>query len=149
MSPLSISIIFLATCTVFCTLNVDSSLEEVEALLKWKATLHSQNTSILLPSWTYDPNLNFSAQKTLYPCKWYGVSCNENGSVNRLNLSSSGLNGTLDHMPFSLFPNLVYFQLSNNNFYGIIPSEIGYLSNLVYLDISSNQFTGIIPEEIS
>ncbi|MFS7894264.1 putative leucine-rich repeat-containing, plant-type, leucine-rich repeat domain superfamily [Helianthus anomalus] len=75
MAPLSLSIILLATFTTFCTLNVSGSSDEVNALLKWKATLHSQNTNTLLPSWTRDLNLNISAQKTVSPCNWLGVSC--------------------------------------------------------------------------
>ncbi|KAI3755148.1 hypothetical protein L1987_54943 [Smallanthus sonchifolius] len=137
-----LSIILLATCTVFCTIIVASSSDEVNALLKWKATLHSHNTNVLLPSWTYDLN------QTVSPCNWFGISCNENGSINKLNLSSAGLNGTLYHLSFSSFPNLVCFDLSLNNFSGIIPSEIGHLSNVVYLDLSANQFTGTIPEQI-
>ncbi|KAJ0801559.1 putative non-specific serine/threonine protein kinase [Helianthus annuus] len=148
MAPLSLSIILLATLTVFCTLNVVCSSDEVDALMKWKSTLRTQNMSILLPSWTYDLNLNFSAKKSVSPCNWFGISCNENGSINRLNLSSSGLKGTLNHLSFSSFPNLMYFELSLNNFSGIIPSEICHLSKLVYLDFSSNQFTAIIPPQI-
>ncbi|KAK9077037.1 hypothetical protein SSX86_005372 [Deinandra increscens subsp. villosa] len=143
--------ILLITTSVFCTLNVAGFTDEVDALLKWKATLHNQNITnvLLLPSWTHDSNLNVSAQNIVSPCNnWHGVSCNENGSVISLNLSSSGLNGTLDHFSFSSFPNLDYFELSLNNFYGIIPSEISHLSKLVYLDLSANQFTGIIPLEI-
>ncbi|KAJ0800736.1 putative protein kinase RLK-Pelle-LRR-XI-1 family [Helianthus annuus] len=141
MAPVSLSIIFLATCAMFCTLYVVGSSNEVDALLKWKSTLHTQNVSFLLPSWTND-------QKTMSPCNWYGVSCNKNGSIIRLNLSSSDLNGTLDHLSFSSFPNLLYFELSLNNFSGIIPPTIGHLSKLVYLDFSSNKLTGKIPLEI-
>ncbi|KAM0013915.1 putative protein kinase RLK-Pelle-LRR-XI-1 family [Helianthus debilis subsp. tardiflorus] len=141
MAPFSLLIIFLATCAMFCTLYVVGSSNEVDALLKWKSTLHTQNVSFLLPSWTND-------QKTMSPCNWYGVSCNENGSIIRLNLSSSDLNGTLDHLSFSSFPNLLYFELSLNNFSGIIPPTIGHLSKLVYLDFSSNKLTGKIPLEI-
>ncbi|KAF5813930.1 putative leucine-rich repeat-containing, plant-type, leucine-rich repeat domain superfamily [Helianthus annuus] len=91
MTPLSISIILLAIFTVFYTLDVAGSSDEVSALLKWKGTLHSQNTNTVLPSWKNNFNLSFSAQKTVSPCNWYGVSCDETGSINRLNLSSSGL----------------------------------------------------------
>ncbi|PWA84266.1 protein kinase family protein with leucine-rich repeat domain-containing protein [Artemisia annua] len=137
------TIFFLATSTFLCTLYVPScsTNDEVDALLKWKATLHSHNNNTLLPSWIHDQNV-------VSPCKWYGVSCNENGSVNRLNLSSSGLNGTLDSLSFSSFPNLVYFELSFNYFYGIIPSEIGRLSKLTDLILSKNQLSGSIPAEI-
>ncbi|XP_076897818.1 uncharacterized protein LOC143551230 [Bidens hawaiensis] len=144
MTTLFLSIILLLICAVCCTLNASGSSDEVNALLKWKATLHSQNASILLPSWTR----NVSAKIIVSPCNWYGISCNVNGSINMLRLSSSGLNGTLDHLTFSSFPNLEYFQLDSNNFFGIIPSEVGNLSKLVLLDFSSNQFTGMIPLEI-
>ncbi|GJV81960.1 MDIS1-interacting receptor like kinase 2-like protein [Tanacetum coccineum] len=136
------STIFLLVTIFSTTLYFAScSSDEVDALLKWKATLHSQNNNTLLPSWA-------SNQKTVSPCNWYGLSCNENGSVNRLNLSSSGLNGTLNYFSFNSFPNLMYFNLSFNSFFGIIPSDIGHLSKLVYLDFSVNQFNGKIPPEI-
>ncbi|KAJ9544352.1 hypothetical protein OSB04_024059 [Centaurea solstitialis] len=123
--------------------HVVGSSNEVDALLRWKASLRSQKNTILLPSWTDDD------QRTMSLCSnWHGVSCNSHGSINRLNLSSSGLSGTLDQFSFPLFPNLTHFELSLNHFTGIIPSEIGYLSKLVYLDFSSNQFSGIIPPEI-
>ncbi|XP_024969064.1 MDIS1-interacting receptor like kinase 2-like [Cynara cardunculus var. scolymus] len=125
--------------TLFSTLSHDA-LGSVDALLRWKASLRSHNTTILLPSWT--------DQSTMSGCSWYGVSCDAHGSIRRLNLSSSGLIGTLDRFSFSSFPNLTHFELSLNYFSGIIPSEISYLSNLVYLDFSSNQFSGTIPPEI-
>ncbi|KAJ9546115.1 hypothetical protein OSB04_025822 [Centaurea solstitialis] len=120
--------------------HLTRSLDQVTALLKWKSSLHTQNNITLLPSWTH--------QTTVSPCSWYGISCDFEGAVSRLNLSSSGLNGTLEHLSFSSFPNLTHFDLSLNYFSGIIPSEIGHLSKLVYLDFSANQFSGIIPPEI-
>nr|GEW45455.1 MDIS1-interacting receptor like kinase 2-like [Tanacetum cinerariifolium] len=134
------ALLFPSTILLLITVASCSS-DEVDALLKWKATLHSQDNNTLLPSWVSD-------QKTVSPCNWYGVACNENGSVNRLNLSSSGFYGTLDYLSFSSFPDLMYFELSFNYFSGIIPSDIGRLSKLVYLDFSYNQFTGKIPPEI-
>ena len=136
------TILVLTTCAVLCTLYVPScSTNEVDALLKWKATLRSQHNNTLLPSWIH-------GQKQVCPCNWYGVSCNENGSIKRLNLSSSGLNGTLDSLSFRSFPNLVYFELSFNYIYGIIPSDIGHLSKLTDLILFKNQLSGPIPAEI-
>ncbi|CAN1156291.1 MDIS1-interacting receptor like kinase 2, partial [Linum perenne] len=70
------------------------------------------------------------------------------GSVLRLNLTSSTLNGTLLDFPFSSLPSLTYFELSVNELYGTIPSQIGLLTNLLYLYLSLNLFTGSIPPEI-
>ncbi|GKF45865.1 MDIS1-interacting receptor like kinase 2-like protein [Tanacetum coccineum] len=134
---------FFLLATILCTLCVAScSSQEADALINWKATLHTQNNIRILPSWTQED------QKAVSPCNWHGVSCNEQGSINKLNLSSSGLNGTLDHFSFSSFPNLGYLSLGSNNFSGIIPSEIGQLSKLVYLDLSTNLFMETIPPEI-
>ncbi|KAK2967350.1 hypothetical protein RJ640_027877 [Escallonia rubra] len=118
-----------------------ASSEEVGALLKWKASL--ENTS-RLTLWSLSNNANNSST----PCTWYGVSCNADGSVIGLNLTSSGVTGTLYGLSFSLFPNLAAIDYSMNNFSGIIPPQIGYISKLTYLDLSTNQFSGNIPPEI-
>ncbi|RVX18184.1 MDIS1-interacting receptor like kinase 2 [Vitis vinifera] len=127
------------------------SNEETQALLKWKASLHNQNHSSLL-SWTLYPN-NFTNSSThlgteASPCKWYGISCNHAGSVIRINLTESGLGGTLQAFSFSSFPNLAYVDVCINNLSGPIPPQIGLLSKLKYLDLSTNQFSGGIPPEI-
>ncbi|CAH1413978.1 unnamed protein product [Lactuca virosa] len=121
-----------------------ASLKEVKALLKWKESLQIPNNS-LLSSWIPLP-MNSSAS---VPCtSWFGVVCNDDGSIQKLNLSSSGLKGTLHQFPFSLLHNLTHFDLGMNNFFGPIPPEIRHLSKLVYLDFSVNKFSGVIPPEI-
>nr|POE74012.1 isoform 2 of mdis1-interacting receptor like kinase 2 [Quercus suber] len=81
--------------------------EEADALLNWKATLQNE-TEPPLPSWTLLPNNvtkpsnNENTSST--PCSWFGVSCNHAGSVNRLNLTNSGLKGTLHGISFSSLP---------------------------------------------
>ncbi|CAH1434553.1 unnamed protein product [Lactuca virosa] len=83
------------------------------------------------------------------PCtSWFGVVCNADWSIHRLNLSLSGLKGTLHQFAFSFLRNLTHFDLSVNNFFGPIPAEIRLLTKLVYLDLSLNKFSGIIPPEI-
>ncbi|CAK9186433.1 unnamed protein product [Ilex paraguariensis] len=143
-----VSLVTISIC--FSTANVTSaSSEEATALLKWKASL--QNNS-LLASWTLLPNnaTNSSShpRPSASPCTWYGVSCSNRGAVVGLNLTSSGINGTLYDFPFSSLPNLSYLEISWNNLSGIIPPQIGQLFNLIYLDLSGNQLSGIIPPEI-
>ncbi|XP_044498767.1 MDIS1-interacting receptor like kinase 2-like [Mangifera indica] len=128
-----------------------NSTQEAQALLKWKATLQTQSHSVL-SSWTLYPvnaghNSTQRAAKMSH-CSWFGISCDHAGSIHRLNLSNANLKGTLDELSFSSFPHLVYLDLSINELFGIIPSQIGYLSKLKYLDFSTNQFSGKIPTEI-
>ncbi|CAH1413901.1 unnamed protein product [Lactuca virosa] len=121
-----------------------ASFEEFNALLKWKASIEIPKNS-LLSSWIPLP-LNSGAS---VPCtSWFGVVCKSDGSIEKLNLTSSRLKGTLHRFSISLLPNLVHFNLSLNNFFGPIPPEIRHLSKLVYLDFSFNKFSGVIPHEI-
>ncbi|KAL7609482.1 hypothetical protein Lser_V15G11910 [Lactuca serriola] len=121
-----------------------ASVEEGNALLKWKETLQVPNNS-LLSSWIPLP-MNSGAS---IPCtSWFGVVCNTDGSIQKLNLSSSGLRGTLQEISFFLLKNLTHFDLSVNSFFGAIPPQIRLLSKLIYLDFSQNKFSGEIPPEI-
>ncbi|KAG5552622.1 hypothetical protein RHGRI_010643 [Rhododendron griersonianum] len=125
--------------------TVSASVEEVNALLKWKQTLQSANSSILT-TWMLNPK-NGSSSTASSPCNWFGVSCNAEGRVTRLNLTDSGVNGTLETFSFSSFPNLAYVELSMNQLSGPIPPQISSLP-LVYLDLSFNEISGNIPPEI-
>ncbi|PON61563.1 Tyrosine-protein kinase [Parasponia andersonii] len=120
-----------------------TTAKEVEALLKWKASLRESNKSTL-SSWTFKPTTNTTSPY----CNWFGVSCNTTTSVIiAINLSKSGLQGTLHQFPFSLFSNLSQLNLSNNKFFSTIPPQISFLSKLTHLDLSSNGFSGKIPLE--
>lgn len=119
-----------------------SSTEEAEALLQWKDNLQDRSLS-MLASWTQLPN-NKSNSSSISPCTWYGIHCNHFGSVTGINLTGSGIEGTLHEFVFSSFHDLAYVDLSMNSLFGTIPPEISYLSKLQYLDLSTNQFYGII-----
>ena len=57
---------------------------EANALLNWKASLQNETQS-RLPSWTLYPNnasnSSSNQNKTSIPCSWFGISCNQAGSV--------------------------------------------------------------------
>ncbi|RZC89975.1 hypothetical protein C5167_029039 [Papaver somniferum] len=115
--------------------------EEVEALFKWKSSLNISHS--LLNSWKIN-----STAITTSPCKWYGITCNSQGSITDLKLKGLGIQGTLLNFNFSSFANLFSINLRNNTFFGYIPFQISYLSKLAYLDLSYNNFSGYIPPEI-
>ncbi|KAL3347203.1 hypothetical protein AABB24_021069 [Solanum stoloniferum] len=85
-------------------------------------------------------------------CSWDGVHCDETtGQVIELDLSCSQLQGKF-HSNCSLFQlsNLKRLDLYNNNFSGSpISPKFGEFSSLMYLDLSNSGFTGLIPTEIS
>ncbi|KAH3731649.1 LRR-GTPase of the ROCO family [Pelomyxa schiedti] len=67
-------------------------------------------------------------------------------SLQILNLRGNALSGTLDD--FLNLTQLIYMDLSENQFSGSIPSSIVAISNLQNLILSQNQFTGRIPPEL-
>ncbi|KAJ8766536.1 hypothetical protein K2173_023783 [Erythroxylum novogranatense] len=108
-------------------------------------------------------------------CYWDGVTCDKlTGHVIGLDLSCSGLSGTLDsnnslfllshvqrlNLAFNNFSHssisskfgqltsLAYLNLSYSSFAGLIPDIFGDLHRLTYLDLSSNKFYGQIPSSI-
>ncbi|XP_008229398.1 PREDICTED: probable LRR receptor-like serine/threonine-protein kinase At4g08850 [Prunus mume] len=110
--------------------------QEAEALLNWKASL--DNTSLsLLSSWVGNST-----------CNWDGIGCNNIRSITHVNLTGSGLRGTLHSFSFSSFPSLLSLNLSHNSISGTIPSEIGFLKSLQILDLSENNLNGSIPHEV-
>ncbi|KAK8999042.1 hypothetical protein V6N11_070220 [Hibiscus sabdariffa] len=112
---------------------------EVEALLKWKASLPNDTQTFLSSLWVGSNR-----------CNWVGISCDSSGSVTNITLRNYGarVRGTLDNLNFLSFPNLIYLRLVNDTLYGPIPSSIGTLSKLNYLDLAYNNFSGIIPSEL-
>ncbi|GMH23672.1 hypothetical protein Nepgr_025515 [Nepenthes gracilis] len=130
----------------FCPLHIcvaASNNQEADALIRWKASLHSQNQSFL-SSWKLNENSSTGSS----PCRWLGIGCDGSGSITRMNLTNVGLTGTLDDFDFSSLTNLSYLDLHDNNLFGNIPASITNLSRLAYLHLGYNQFTGNIPQEL-
>jgi Leucine-rich repeat (LRR) protein len=133
--------------TSFCNLEgALASPEEAEALLNWKVSFLSHNNP-KLSSWNTKPTNGTNYIESANPCTWYGVSCID-GRINQLNLTNSGVKGTLHNFPFSTLPNLEFLDLSANQLFGSIPSQMGNLTNLTLLYLYDNQLSGSIPIEL-
>lgn len=118
-----------------------SASEEAKSLLIWKSSFKNQTLSSPLPSWT---NTNTNSLCT----SWFGVSCNSQGSIVRLNLNHTGIETDLRNFPFASLSNLTFLDLSINNLSGPVPPQFGQLSKLNCLNMSRNNFTGPIPSTI-
>jgi len=84
-------------------------------------------------------------------CNWYGVSCNQNGKVEKINLNKDFAGNNLTgEIPSSIgnLASLTYLNLNNNELTGEIPSSIGNLTSLTNLNLNSNELTGEIPSSI-
>ncbi|KAL2332315.1 hypothetical protein Fmac_019896 [Flemingia macrophylla] len=79
---------------------------------------------------------------------WDGLKCtypgNESQRITTLNLSSSGLSGTIDPSILKLTM-LEILDLSNNSLNGEIPAFLSQLQNLKILNLEKNNLSGSIP----
>ncbi|XP_058082073.1 MDIS1-interacting receptor like kinase 2-like [Magnolia sinica] len=147
----SLSLVFLLFFLPFLSFHVTSfataapsfALSEVEALMKWKASLSAVQA---LHSWSLT-SAN-STTNAISPCNWTGISCNSLGSVTEIRLPSVGLQGKLDNLSFPSFPNLLHLDLSVNTLIGTIPSHLYTLYKLTSLNLSANEISGSIPLKI-
>jgi hypothetical protein len=78
---------------------------------------------------------------------WQGVSVNEFGRVNELDLTGIGLQGTFPSS-VALLTALQVIRFGRNELVGTLPTWIGVLSNLNTFVVWRNQFVGTIPYEL-
>lgn len=102
-------------------------------------------------------------------CSWYGINCDENGSVASIQLGSNGLKGSMPTEIFTL-PNLVHLKMYGNDldvdFTDIENARnlqtlglddtglqsldgIGKARSLIELNVGYNKLNGNLPEELS
>ncbi|KAI4353916.1 hypothetical protein L6164_002836 [Bauhinia variegata] len=85
-------------------------------------------------------------------CKWYGIVCNDAGSIIKIFLSNYHYQPSppeLQAMNWTAFPNLVSLDLSGIYLQGAIPENIGALVKLTHLNISNNNLKGKLPLTIT
>ncbi|KAK1412427.1 hypothetical protein QVD17_33672 [Tagetes erecta] len=120
-----------------CQVKEQSTLIQLKNNLQFDSSLSTK-----LVSW--NPN-------TTDCCMWRGVTCNINGQVIGLDLSSETISSGIDDSSvlFDL-KNLESLNLAANSFNFIeISSRIGNLTGLLYLNLSNSGFSGQIPRELS
>lgn len=83
--------------------------------------------------------------KTPSHCKWFGVSCNDDGFVSKIDLSKNNLTGRFLSLRIGgkVFDHLRYLNLAGNNLFGNIDYFFLYrFRSLEHIDASENKLTG-------
>ncbi|XP_034695687.1 receptor-like protein 1 [Vitis riparia] len=68
--------------------------------------------------------------------------------ISSLDISHNQLDGQLQENAAHMIPNIMFLNLSNNGFEGILPSSIAEMSSLRVLDLSNNNFSGEVPKQL-
>ncbi|KAL3740842.1 hypothetical protein ACJRO7_022031 [Eucalyptus globulus] len=133
-SHLLLSFLLLLSCSAEARAS-----SEAEALLAWKSTVENQTA---LQSWMANGMMGS-------PCRWFGISCDAEGSITKIHLPRASLGGNLTGFEFSAFDSLVSLNLSQCNLSGPILPQIGSLSKLTHLNLSRNILSGRLPPTLS
>ncbi|RDX79140.1 MDIS1-interacting receptor like kinase 2, partial [Mucuna pruriens] len=81
-------------------------------------------------------------------CAWYGIYCNEAGSVTDIDMSMYiPPSQQIQNLNVTAFPNLAFLNVDGMGFTGSIPAEISTLTKLTYLQLPNNRLQGSIPKE--
>ncbi|KAH6765225.1 hypothetical protein C2S51_016474 [Perilla frutescens var. frutescens] len=111
-----------------------NSTTDEHALLAFKSSI-TDPFGVLTKNWSSKTSI----------CDWIGVTCGrKHKRVIALNVSGFGLAGTIPpHLGNLTF--LRSFDISSNNFTGLLPSALSKLRRLGKLNVGVNGFTGEIP----
>ncbi|CAM8922132.1 unnamed protein product [Rhodiola kirilowii] len=131
-------LIYYLTISISCTFLGLAVNSPGEALLSWKATLNNGMSIQALENWNPVDGT---------PCKWFGITCNQNNEVVELELKDVDLLGMVP-VNFTSLLSLNKLVLSGTNLTGSINKEIGMLAELYHLDLSDNALSGVIPDEL-
>uniref|UniRef100_A0A453QYL0 non-specific serine/threonine protein kinase n=1 Tax=Aegilops tauschii subsp. strangulata TaxID=200361 RepID=A0A453QYL0_AEGTS len=125
--------LFLFLCLVSSSWSLNSDGRALLALSK----------NLILPS---SIKSSWNASDTT-PCNWTGISCDKRNNVVSLDLTLSGVSGSLG-VHIGLLKYIKVINLPSNNICGPIPQELGNCSMLEQLDVSGNFLSGEIPESL-
>ncbi|KAI3732306.1 hypothetical protein L1987_63510 [Smallanthus sonchifolius] len=129
------TLITTACITILLLLVPLVSSDEISSLMSIK--------SAIADSLNYLNDWNTSSSSS--HCNWTGVSCNQHGFVDKLDLSNMNLTGNISD-DFQNLYHLSFLNLSSNGFSSILPKSFGNINSLETIDVSQNNFVGEFPE---
>ncbi|KAA3476582.1 receptor-like protein kinase HAIKU2 [Gossypium australe] len=121
---------------VFCFFSPFSvQSNELQILLNLKSALN-KSTTTAFNSWKTPNSI----------CTFNGITCNHEGFITELDLSTQNLTGILPFDSLCKLPSLQKLSFGYNSLHGPITGELNNCVKLQYLDLGNNFFTGFFPD---
>ncbi|TVU31409.1 hypothetical protein EJB05_23093, partial [Eragrostis curvula] len=133
-------LLLLSTICVSPSFSVAAD-SDADALLRFKASIKKDPRGVL-SSWQPSQSSNL--------CRWYGVSCNGEGRVTRLDLAGCGLDGRASLAALSTVYGLCHLNLSGNGalFHADAADLVTLPRALQTLDFSYGGLAGSLPGDL-
>nr|GME19980.1 LRR receptor-like serine/threonine-protein kinase GSO1 [Ipomoea batatas] len=133
-----------------CNLNKKSwkvpTFLEYQSMLKLLDLSHN-NLRGGIPNWIITNNSELQILN-LRNNNLEGKLLHFNTSILEMDVSDNQISGKLQENMDMTLPQILYLNVSANDIEGIVPSSICNMSQLVYMDLSNNQFNREIPKEM-
>ncbi|XP_060199150.1 receptor-like protein kinase 7 [Lycium barbarum] len=111
--------------------------DELQTLLSIKTALTNPNTiTNVFNTWESNTPL----------CNFSGITCNTNGKVKEIDLSSQKISGVVPFDTICSLNSLEKLSLGNNSLSGSVSKDLNKCVSLNYLDVGNNEFTGTFPD---
>ncbi|KAM7514465.1 hypothetical protein LguiA_004048 [Lonicera macranthoides] len=110
--------------------------EELQILLNIKTAFQNSNTKALFNSWNSNTSI----------CNFSGITCNSEGTVKEINLSSRNLTGEVPFDSVCQLKTLEKLALGDNSLSGKVTEDLNKCVRLNYLDLGHNIFSGEFPD---
>ncbi|KAL3634064.1 Receptor-like protein kinase 7 [Castilleja foliolosa] len=120
---------------LLCLFSVAAS-DDLQTLLRIKATFQDSNTKSLFDSW----------ESNTTACEFPGITCDSSGLVKEIELSKQNLFGPLPINPICELKSLEKLSLGFNKLNGRVDEGLKNCSSLKYLDLGNNLFSGSFPD---
>ncbi|KAK5802313.1 MDIS1-interacting receptor like kinase 2-like [Gossypium arboreum] len=138
-SPVHFTTFVLFHVLIAVVVAIGPTLGTGSTTLATTSSLEMEAEALLLTGWWH-----WDVNHTQEHCEWQGISCNEAGSVTRIDRPWLKLTGSIPPQ-IGAFSSLKYLNLSLNNLTGELPQSLGKLTHLKGLSLSNNSFEGSIP----
>ncbi|KAM0867580.1 hypothetical protein ACQ4PT_041891 [Festuca glaucescens] len=141
--------VFLLLSSIYASSSASTETDDAGALLRFKASVNKDPRSVL-SSWQQHQQTTPGGGGNATWCTWYGVTCDGEGRVARLDLAGCGLSGRASFEALAPMDALRHLNLSGNaELRADAAGDLPKLPRAIWtLDLSDGGLAGTFPDDM-